>query len=170
MKYIKTMIYCCATLAFIFGKVNAQADSNQVVPEKDSIEDKINIAFREIDSRDLNVDINVLNPDDYINVDYTSDVTEGLSSRIGGLLLSDNIWGMENALVLIDGVPRNFDDIRLEEVDQITVLKGVHAVALYGSHAAKGVILITTKRGKAGGRKVKVWASKGIGNPRSYPK
>jgi TonB-linked SusC/RagA family outer membrane protein len=170
MKYIKTMIYCCATLAFIFGKVNAQADSNQVVPEKDSIEEKINIAFREIDSRDLNVDINVLNPDDYINVDYTSDVTEGLSSRIGGLLLSDNIWGMENALVLIDGVPRNFDDIRLEEVDQITVLKGVHAVALYGSHAAKGVILITTKRGKAGGRKVKVWASKGIGNPRSYPK
>ena len=170
MRYIKTMIYCCATLAFIFGKVNAQADTNQVVPEKDSIEDKINIAFREIDSRDLNVDINVLNPDEYINIDYTSDVSEGLSSRIGGLLWSDNIWGMENALVLIDGVPRNFDDIRLEEVDQISVLKGVNAVALYGSHAAKGVIMITTKRGKTDGRKVKVWTSKGIGNPKSYPK
>ena len=170
MKYIKTMIYCCAMLAIIIGKVNAQADKNQVVPEKDSIAKKVNIAFREIESRDLNGDINVLNPDEYINTDYSADVSEGLSTRIGGLLWSDNIWGMENALVLIDGVPRNFEDIRLEEVDQITVLKGVNAVALYGSHAAKGVILITTKRGKVGGRKVKVWASKGISNPKSYPK
>jgi TonB-linked SusC/RagA family outer membrane protein len=170
MKYIKTMIYCCAMLAIIIGKVNAQADTNQVVPEKDSIAKKVNIAFREIESRDLNGDINVLNPDEYINTDYSADVSEGLSTRIGGLLWSDNIWGMENALILIDGVPRNFEDIRLEEVDQITILKGVNAVALYGSHAAKGVILITTKRGNAGERKVKVWASKGIGTPKSYPK
>jgi TonB-linked SusC/RagA family outer membrane protein len=170
MKYIKKIIYYCVTLAFIFGKVNAQADAYQNILEKDSIAEKVNIAFREIKSRDLNCDINVLNTDDYINIDYSSDVSEGLSARIGGLLWSDNIWGMENALILIDGVPRNFDDIRLEEVDQITVLKGVNAVALYGSHAAKGVILITTKRGKADKRKVKVWASKGIGTPKSYPK
>ena len=42
------------------------------------------------------------------------------------------------------------NDINPEDVESITVLKGASATALYGSRAANGVIMITTKKGKAG--------------------
>jgi TonB-linked SusC/RagA family outer membrane protein len=45
-------------------------------------------------------------------------------------------------------------DINPEDIDNISVLKGPAAAALYGSRAAQGVIIITTKKGKAGNVKV----------------
>lgn len=45
-------------------------------------------------------------------------------------------------------------DIRAEDIENIEILKGASAAAIYGSKAAAGVVLITTKRGKAGQTKV----------------
>lgn len=44
-------------------------------------------------------------------------------------------------------------DMNPEDIESVSVLKGPSASALYGSRAANGVILITTKKGKVGGRK-----------------
>jgi TonB-linked SusC/RagA family outer membrane protein len=49
-------------------------------------------------------------------------------------------------------------------------LKGANAVVLYGSRAANGVILITTKRGKTGKSRSEVRVNAGINVPKSYPK
>jgi len=73
-------------------------------------------------------------------------------------------------LVVVDGMPRDADNILPSEVEQITVLKGAAAVVLYGSRAAKGVILITTKRGVQGDLRISVRANSGIHVPKSYPK
>jgi len=54
------------------------------------------------------------------------------------------------ALVLVDGFERNIDEINVEDVASFDVLKDASATAIYGSKGANGVILITTKRGKAG--------------------
>lgn len=59
-----------------------------------------------------------------------------------------------NALVLIDGIPGNINDVRPDEVESISVLKDASSAAIYGARAANGVILITTKAGRA--EKVKV--------------
>lgn len=56
------------------------------------------------------------------------------------------------------------------EIEQISVLKDANAIALYGSRAAKGVIYITTKRGKAGNQKINIRTNAGINTPISYPK
>jgi TonB-dependent SusC/RagA subfamily outer membrane receptor len=53
-------------------------------------------------------------------------------------------------LVLVDGVERAYDKINPEDVETISVLKDASAVAPYGLRGANGVMLITTKRGKAG--------------------
>ncbi|MEC3878135.1 SusC/RagA family TonB-linked outer membrane protein [Parapedobacter sp. 10938] len=53
-------------------------------------------------------------------------------------------------LVLIDGVPGEIDRVNVRDVESITVLKDASASAIYGARAAFGVILITTKRAKAG--------------------
>ncbi len=82
---------------------------------------------------------------------------------------NSSIEGNNQALFVIDGIPINNDtgnsqqqrqgfggvdygnaasDINPDEIETINVLKGAAATALYGSRAANGVIMITTKRGK----------------------
>ena len=60
-------------------------------------------------------------------------------------------FGASNsALVLVDGFERDFDEINVEDIESFSVLKDASATAIYGSRGANGVILITTKHGKAG--------------------
>lgn len=68
-------------------------------------------------------------------------------------------------LVLIDGVPGNFNTINPSDVESIDVLKDAASAAIYGSRAANGVVLITTKKGKAGEAKVSYDFYYGISNP-----
>lgn len=51
-------------------------------------------------------------------------------------------------LVIVDGVPGTLTDIAPEDVKDIQVLKDAASAAIYGSRAAAGVILVTTKRAK----------------------
>lgn len=54
------------------------------------------------------------------------------------------------ALVLVDGFERDLNDVNVEDVASFTVLKDASATAIYGARGANGVVLITTKHGKAG--------------------
>lgn len=59
--------------------------------------------------------------------------------------------GNANPLILVDNVPVNsINDVRPTDIANISVLKDAASAAIYGSRAANGVILITTKRGKEG--------------------
>ena len=66
-----------------------------------------------------------------------------------------------------DGKGKNGNDaasnINPDDIESVNVLKGAAASVLYGSRAANGVIMITTKKGKAGKTNVTVSASSGIG-------
>jgi TonB-linked SusC/RagA family outer membrane protein len=53
-------------------------------------------------------------------------------------------------LYVVDGIPMGFSDFNQEDVESLQVLQGPSASALYGSQAANGVIMITTKKGKLG--------------------
>lgn len=56
-----------------------------------------------------------------------------------------------SAYILVDGFEReNLDEINIEDIQSFTVLKDASATAIYGSKGANGVVLITTKHGKAG--------------------
>jgi len=67
--------------------------------------------------------------------------------RIRGMgTLSDN-----NPLVLVNGVEYSIDEINPDDIETVTVLKDASA-AIYGSRAANGVILLTTKTGKGKGQ------------------
>ena len=58
--------------------------------------------------------------------------------------------GSENPLVLIDGMEGNLSTINPQDIENISVLKDASSSAIYGSRAANGVILVTTKSGKSG--------------------
>ena len=92
--------------------------------------------------------------------------TGAISISVRGL---SSITGNTQPLIIMDGVPirngnaNNNDywgnqrvesngmvDINPEDIENISILKGAAASALYGSEAANGVVMITTKKGKAG--------------------
>jgi TonB-linked SusC/RagA family outer membrane protein len=101
----------------------------------------------------------------------TSDVNEMLRGRIAGLQVdvgggtlrpggtSDIIFrgqgsieGNVSAIYVVDGIIRDggIEDIDSDDIESIEFLKDASAQAIYGSRGANGVVLITTKRGKAG--------------------
>src|SRR5699024_4552824 len=55
-----------------------------------------------------------------------------------------------NPLVLIDGIPGDLSSISPNAIENVTLLKDDASAAIYGSRAANGVILVTTKSGKEG--------------------
>lgn len=58
--------------------------------------------------------------------------------------------GNSSPLIIVNGIPMDYNQLNPNEVENITILKDAAAVAPYGLAGANGVILVTTKRGKAG--------------------
>ena len=72
-------------------------------------------------------------------------------------------------LVLVDGMPCSLSDITPDEIENISVLKDASSAAIYGSRAANGVVLVTTKRGKEGRTKVSYNGSVGFSKAAELP-
>ncbi|WP_157972936.1 SusC/RagA family TonB-linked outer membrane protein [Aureibaculum luteum] len=98
--------------------------------------------------------------------------------NIRGLLTSTGNDGGANGnivnsepLVLIDGAVMNINDINPEDIETVSVLKDAASAAIYGSRAAGGAILITTKSGKnmKGGMKVNYSNSFSLSSPTQWP-
>ncbi|MCL3780976.1 SusC/RagA family TonB-linked outer membrane protein [Prolixibacteraceae bacterium JC049] len=78
--------------------------------------------------------------------------------------------GESNPLVIVDGVPvGSINDINPNDIENISVLKDAASAAIYGSRAAAGVILITTKRAKAGDLKLDYNFEYGFETPTRLP-
>lgn len=135
--------------------------------------DDVAIAFGTIKRSKLTGNVSTIKPSTFIEYDNSQNVTDAVLGRVAGLTGTSNLHGLGNAMVVLDGIPRYSSlgavDINVEEIAQISILKDASAVALYGSQARNGVIIITTKRGKAMKRQINVSASYGIANPKALP-
>ena len=90
-----------------------------------------------------------------------------LQLRGSSVLKADNSTA---PLVLVDGVPADFNFLNPEDIESINVLKDAASSAIYGSRAANGVLLITTKRGKEGKPTFRYNGSVGVNTPMHMPK
>ena len=90
----------------------------------------------------------------------------GTFLRIRGLTtLGDN-----SPLTLVDGVEQRIWDVNPNDIETITVLKDASSTAIYGSRAANGVILVTTKRGREGAVAVAFNSTASIQRTINHPK
>ena len=160
------MVMSCGMCLGLMSKTVGQTDTIYLKNLRQSgVDSVVHVAYKTVQRKDLAGAISVLNPKAYLDKHYGTYPLDGVNAFIGGT----NFWGIGSALVLIDGVPRSISDITAAEIDQITFLKGANAIVLYGSRAANGVYLITTKRGKIGTRQTSVRVNSGINVPKSYP-
>ena len=134
----------------------------------DSVASQVNVAFRTVNEADLMGGVSTVNMVEQAKKDYTTYSLDGMDALVGGY--NGQLWNQGEALVLVDGVPRAANDVLPTEIEQITFLKAASAVVLYGSRAAKGVILITTKHGRNDGLNVSVRGNASLYVPKSYPK
>ncbi len=117
-----------------------------------------------------------------------SNVTKALDGQVTGVLTTSgsgqpgsgsslvirgfgSISATQTPLYVVDGVPYggSINAINPQDIEQMTVLKDASASALYGSRAANGVVIITTKKGKNGRPQVNFhntvgWSWKGLDN------
>jgi TonB-linked SusC/RagA family outer membrane protein len=114
-------------------------------------------------------------------------ITNGLVGRAAGLIATQSggepgfdgsgllirgpaTTGRTSPLTVVDGVPRDFSRLDPNSIETITILKDAAAVAPYGVAGANGVILITTKSGKAGKPTLTYNGYYGIQNPTYVPR
>ncbi|GAB2566596.1 SusC/RagA family TonB-linked outer membrane protein [Spirosoma areae] len=96
----------------------------------------------------------------------TSNVQQALQGQVSGVTIIDQgagpgksnmvmrvrgitTLGNNDALVIVDGIEQRIADINPDDIETVSVLKDAASTAIYGSRAANGVILITTKRAKS---------------------
>ena len=110
----------------------------------------------------------------------TPNVSNALAGKLPGLRAvqrsgapgdddaSIDIRGFGDALVIVDGVERDFKQIDANDIESISILKDASA-AVYGFKGANGVILVTTKKGEVGKPKINYNGYVGIQNITRYP-
>ena len=179
MKQIHRIILCCALLTFMLPRVFAQdsgipesylqdMDIDDIAGMAGTNDSLIHVALRSVNFDDLPTGVSVIDMNDIdkkayaLNSLWYANLTGGNSSY--------GIWGMGGYLVLVDGFPRDANNVLPSEVESITVLKGAQTLVLHGSRGAKGIIMITTKRGKAGERQINIRANTGFVTPKAFPK
>lgn len=87
----------------------------------------------------------------------------GASINIRGV---STLGGSSGVLVIIDGVPGNIFTLNPNDIESVSVLKDAASASIYGSRAANGVVLVTTRSGnKDKGLQVSWTANVGIQNP-----
>lgn len=100
----------------------------------------------------------------YINQSSSKPGADGATIRIRGV----GTLSSSSPMILVDGIEYSLDEINPDDIETISVLKDASA-SIYGSKAANGVILITTKSAKKGAPVVRLKANFGVQSPTYVP-
>ncbi len=150
------------------AKTAQTSESDTASADKEMVQ----VAYRKVAKDDILGGVSVVDVENLMKKNYHTYSLDNMQGYVGGWN-GNSLWGMDadNAgyLVLVDGVPREANNVQPSEIAQISFLKGAQAVVLYGSKAAKGAVVITTKRGHNDGLKVEVQANAGLNVAKSYP-
>ena len=163
MKSNKTKIYSALTV------VSALLAQLPATAQEASDSTLVNVAFKKVQQNDIMGGVGSINVRELTEKNYNTSSLDNMQGYVSGYN-GNGMWGYSGALVLVDGVPRSSDNVRSDEIESISFLKGAQASVLYGSKAANGVILITTKRGHVNdGLSVKVNANTGWYVAKAFP-
>lgn len=160
-----------------------------LLPDARSLQEVVVVAYGQQTRRALTGAVSAVNAEQIRSQQVVS-ATQALQGTAPGVLVvntsgqpGDNpairirgvgsINASANPLIVVDGVPfqGNINSLNPGDIDGMSVLKDASAAALYGSRAANGVILITTKAGKKGTPEINVYSNYGVSSRavKEYP-
>ncbi|NDV57726.1 TonB-dependent receptor [Bacteroides sp. 519] len=157
-------------IGYISQEVEVQGSTLNVTLKDDSqvLSDVVVIGYGTMTRKDVTSSITTINSKD-MNVGVFSNPAQMLQGKVPGLTITQDSNPNSNPSVtlrgastlrdgaaqepyyVVDGVPGvSLALIAPEDIESIDILRDASATAIYGSKAANGVIIVTTKRGKAG--------------------
>jgi len=177
LKVDKGVTLVVSSVGYKSREVAAKAGTMNIVLQEDTqqLEDVVVIGYGAIKKKDLTGSVNLVTDKDF-NKAPAVNADQLIQGKIAGVQMASTggapgegqvirIRGngslslTSNPLIVIDGVPMNdggvggsrsiFNSINPEDIESMTVLKDASSTAIFGSRAANGVIMITTKKGKA---------------------
>lgn len=167
MKY-RYMCYALpvvATMAFHLPAAAQDEGEQADIVRQDTT---VAVAFGQRQPNQILGGVSVVDVEALTKKNYNTYALDNMQGYVGGYN-GNSLWGMDDRLVLVDGVPRDINNVKPDEIKTISFLKGAQAVVLYGSRGAKGVILVTTKRGAESPLRVDVRANTGWHVAKAYP-
>lgn len=163
-------------------RVGAAPISVKMEPDVTGLEDVVVIGYGTMKRRDLTGSVASVKSED-ITLSPTPNPVEALQGKVAGLditrssgqagaSVSMKLRGTRSLsaaddnndapMVLVDGLPGSLSTLNANDIESIEVLKDAASTAVYGSAGANGIIIVTTKSGKAGKTKVNLNAYVGI--------
>ncbi|MEG1586335.1 MAG: SusC/RagA family TonB-linked outer membrane protein [Bacteroidales bacterium] len=158
-----------------------------LIEDSKVLQETVVIGYGTMEKKQVTSSVTSLSGDDLLTGIGGSSIASAMQGKVGGLVISGNgspnsentfqLRGMtsinagKSPLIVIDGFPGG--DIRSlvqEDIQSIDVLKDASAGAIYGTRAASGVILITTKSGSNTNGKVKLTYSTELSKKQDYGK
>lgn len=145
----------------VAGKTEINVVLKKNVAEQEEV---VIIGYGTQKKKDLTGSISTIDPKT-LNKVATNDVLKAMQGQVAGVSVTSGgqpgaapaikirgigTFSNNNPLFIIDGVQAPVNDLVIADVESVQVLKDGSAAAIYGSRAANGVIIITTKRGKTG--------------------
>ena len=109
--------------------------------------DVISMGFKDVKKRISVGNVTKIDVSEILMHDNVTRFQSLLDNYGAGIRGGINILGYGDALIIVDGLPRDAANLQPEEIEDITILKDVNSTLLYGSQAKNGVILVKTKRG-----------------------
>ncbi len=182
-----------ARLKFSYVGFDAQelkaAQGMKVVLKEDAsqLNDVIVIGYGSVKRKDVTTAVSSVSTEDLESRPIVS-AAQGMQGKAAGLHISQangqpgsaptvrvrgttSFNGSNNPLYVVDGVPfEDIDFLAADDIADIQILKDASSAAIYGSRAANGVIIITTKQGKTGVAKVSLNAHYSFSRVNNTPK
>ncbi|MCM1491213.1 MAG: TonB-dependent receptor [Muribaculum sp.] len=160
-------------VGYVTQDVKVNSDKLKIVMKEDNalLEEVVVVGYGTMKRKDLTGSITTVNSKD-MNVGSYTDPGQLLQGKVPGLVVVQNsdpnggvnsltlrgastLNGSTSPLYVVDGIPGvNLNLIPPADIESIDVLRDASATAIYGSKAANGVIIVTTKRGEQGKARV----------------
>lgn len=173
-----------ATLVFSFVGYQTQeiAVSGRAVidiimnEEVTALDEVIVTGYSAEKKKDIIGSVSVVNTDEMLTTP-SGNLSTQLQGRVAGITISTSgdpgsaskvrvrgfgSFSGSDPLYIIDGVPGSIDRLNSNDIESVQVLKDAASASVYGARAASGVVIITTKQGKAGTTKVNIDSYYGI--------
>ncbi|MEC3881067.1 SusC/RagA family TonB-linked outer membrane protein [Parapedobacter sp. 10938] len=168
------MVICLLSSLPLFPQQNAEEKvTNQ--PLADSLwtsGQQINLVLGETSKEKTTGSVAYIDAEASLASDSRPGLANAIIGKVSGVFDAFNLWGTGPGVVVVDGIRQNeyyYQHMDIREIASIVVLKDAASKARYGAQGDQGIILINTKRGKAGEQKIRVTAEYSVSEPRALP-
>ena len=149
------------------------------------VDEIVVIGYGVVKKRDLTGAVVSIKSDDVMQIP-TANVMEALQGKVVGMDIvkssgrigsgvnitlrgNRSIYGDNSPLFIIDGLAGSYESLNPNDIESVDILKDASSTAIYGSAGANGVVIITTKKAKAGRVMVNLDSYLGVNGFPQYP-